>query len=174
MIIDPLLSFWVETLGKKLKDETNDELKLKICKKSPFQDDPIRQAPYLLIGENEDPGKGITQESLFEIGGTFWWIAHMRIKASPRSQKTSDRAYYLVDLLGQRIIYLLRLNSFAHPHRHGAPLMDNRDWTFITQVYHKVYGGEGEWLSYVQIDFYNRVSEKGPFPYGEYPGTIDP
>ncbi len=154
MIVNVVLDYWRDLFIEKLKDDTDDELKMVVVKKAPFQDDPIRKAPYLLIGEDID--KGVVLESQQEIGGSVWWIANLKIRASPKSQKTPERAYYLVELLGQRIVWLLRKYSFAHPSGQGIPSLQNRDWNFIVKITHKVYGGESEWLSYVEIEFFQR------------------
>lgn len=169
MIITSVLDYWVDIFTVALRDDTTDELKMNLIKKAPFQDDPVRQAPYLLIGENDY--KGVVPHAVVEIGGPMNWDVYLSIKASPKVQKTTQRAYYLVDLLAQRIVYLIRQHSMTQA-QYGNVQLQNRDWMLIEKVHHKVYGGEGEWLSYARVDFFQRVSEVGPYPYGAYPGTI--
>jgi hypothetical protein len=168
MNITSVLDHWIEIFAARLQEGTSDDLRMNVIKKFPFQDDPIRKAPYLLIGEH--PDDGIVPDLPTEIGGTAWWRLNLRIKAAPKPTKSADRAYYLVDLLGQRIVHTLRSNALLGQTISVPGLqLSNRDWNFITKVTHKVYGGESEWLSYVEIEFFQRAQELGPFPYGAYP-----
>jgi hypothetical protein len=172
VIISDLLTFWLDIFTTELQENSDDELKMTLLKRAPMQEDPVRKAPWLVISENDDTGKGFQVDPLREIGGGHWWIGHLRIKAAPKVQKTAERAYYLCDVLGQRIIYLLRQYSLGQPVR-GNVMMENTDWFIIDNVSHKVTGGEGEWISYVTIEFHNRVSERGPFPFGTYPSELE-
>jgi hypothetical protein len=172
MNVTSVLDHWIEIFTTRFIEDTSDDLRLAVVKKFPFQDDPIRKAPYLLVGEDFD--LGVVPELATEIGGTAWWRLNLKIKAAPKPAKSADRAYYLVDLLGRRIVYTLREKALvgqtiALP---GVQL-SNRDWNFVTKVAHKVYGGESEWLAYVEIDFFQRAQELGPFPYGAYPGDFE-
>lgn len=172
MMITPILDHWVTIFQTRLQENTDDGLKLKVVKKLPFQDDPIRQSPYLVIGENEQ--LGIKPENLGEIGGSSWWIVNLYIKAAPSPATTPDRAYYLVDLLSRRITYTIREMSLPGQQVEIPGLyLFNRDWHVIQQVKHKVYGGEREWLSYVEINFFQYAMELGPHPYGKYPGDFE-
>ncbi len=170
-MINYILDHWVEEFTERLKDDTSDALKANFIEKDPYQRDPVRDAPYIHIGIGE---KGIEPEGLAEIGGSSWWVAHLTIKAAPKSQKTKERAYYLADLLGQRILWILRNESLTivlAPQ--GTGRLFNRDRGVIERIYPKVYGGEGEWLSYVEVTFFQRIREVGPAPYGAFPGDIE-
>jgi hypothetical protein len=169
MIINAVLDLWIPVFTEGLKTNISDELKLTLIKKAPFQEDPIKQAPYLLIGENED--KGVVPAKNVEIGGPMTWDVHLRIKAAPKVQKTSERAYYLSDLLGQRIVYLIQKNSLDLGD-YGRFQVHSHDWLVIDSIVHRIYGGEGEWLSYVKVDFSIGVRSPGPYPFGEFPGDI--
>lgn len=170
-----ILNYWVEVFQEQFKSETSDELKMKIVKKFPFQDDPTRTAPYFLIGlddRREEEGIAVPDDPI-EIGGSAWWKVYFKIRVAPKVVTTSDKAYYLVDLLARRTVYVLRSNGLITVPGQGAISMQNLDWNYISAISPKVYGGEREWLSYVDIYFHQRVRETGPFPYGDYPEELE-
>lgn len=169
-MITPILDFWVGIFTTELMHNTEDELRMVVVKKAPFQDDPIRKAPYLLVSIDEE--FGMVPDHPMEIGGHLRWSLHLKLRAAPRVVTTVDRAYHLVDILNQRVCYLLRQHTFDQPEAANGGFMDNRDWFTITKVMPKVYGGEREWLSYVDIHFIVKIKEPGPPPYGIYPEKL--
>jgi hypothetical protein len=172
MDVNFVVDYWLTIFDEALRENTDDELKLNVLKRSPLQDDPIREAPYLLM--KEDYEKGIAPKDLGEIGGSFWWRAPFIIVAAPRSQQTQDRAHYLVNLLSYRLVYVIRKNALKIVEGpQGVLEMQNLTWHVITAVRRKVTGGEGEWQSRVEIEMVCDLREAGPFPYGTYPGDIE-
>jgi hypothetical protein len=169
-MITPLLDFWVQTFTTQLMTHTEDDLRMTVVKKAPFQDDPTRKAPYLLMSIDED--LGLVPDSPSEIGGPLRWQLHLKLRAAPKVVSTVDRAYHLVDVLSMRVCHIIRAHTFDHPTALNGSCMDNRDWFTITKVMPKVYGGEREWLSHVDVFFFARIKEPGPAPYGTYPNNL--
>jgi hypothetical protein len=163
-MISTLLDFWLEVFTRELMHDTNDELRMIIVKKAPLQEDPTRKAPYLIMHTDEE--KGLEPVGPQEIGGPLRWKVHMKMRAAPKVATTVDRAYHLVDVLTSRICHLLRQETFAHPEGINGAMMDNWNWLIVDKVKPKVYGGEREWLSYVDIEFHCFMREPGPFPFG--------
>ncbi len=176
MNLYPVLEYWEDIFAETFKNDTSDYLKMSVIKKFPFQEDPTVKAPYLLLGVDErqrDKAGIVVPDEPIEIGGSAWWKIHLHIRAAPKLVTKADKAYYLVDLLTQRVVYKLREKSFGVALGQGNLALMNRDWHFITGISPKVYGGEQQWLSYVDIYFYQRVYELGPFPYGDYPDDLE-
>ena len=167
-MINMVLDYWVTTFTEKFKREAED-MRFQVVQKAPFQDDPLRKAPYLSIGINDDPNKGLQPVVHGEIGGAAYWKVHMRAIAQPKPQRTLDMAYSQLDLLTQRMIYIIQDRTFAHPTAQNLAFMDNFDWFTIDAIQPKVYGGEGEWLAKLEVLFYTQVKQPGPYPYGQYP-----
>jgi hypothetical protein len=171
----PVITHWQEIFKERFKDETTDALKMKVVDKMPFQDDPTRVAPYITIGLDErrlEAGISVPEEPI-EIGGPARWKVYLRIRAAPKVAKSADLAYYYVDLLTHRIVYTLREKALLRAAGQGNIILANRDWNFINGISPKVYGGDREWLSYVDIYWTQQVKETGSYPYGEYPGDLD-
>ncbi len=170
-----ILAYWETTFKDVFATDTTDDLKMKIIRKAPLQDDPTRQAPYIVLGfdQTRDAKGIIIPDEPIEIGGSAWWKIHLELRAAPKVQTTRDKAYYLVDLLTYRIVHTLRSYGMVAGDANGAIMLQNRDWNFITELSPKVYGGESEWLSYVDIRFFQRVRETGPYPYLPYPDELE-
>lgn len=168
--MNTVLDFWVRTFTTELMHNTEDDLRMVVVKKAPFQDDPTRKAPYLLLSIDED--HGLVPDTPIEIGGHLRWSLHLKLRAAPRVVSSVDRAYHLVDVLSMRVCRILREHTFDQPLAPNGAFMDNRDWFTIAKVLPKVYGGEREWLSYVDIHFVVRIKEPGPPPYGSYPDKL--
>ena len=171
-MIDTLTTFWIDTFTDRLKTRTplGDSLRMSVVKKAPFQDDPTVAVPYLILDIDE---KGMQPEELVEIGGSVYWVAHLKLRAAPKVQAKVEDAYKQVDLLAQRIVWIIRdvaLNS--HPSDQMGMMMDNRDWFLFDIIKPKITGGDGEWQSRVDIHFRSRIREEGPYPYGQYPGIL--
>ncbi len=176
-----VLDYWIDVFTRELQENTDDPLKMTVVKRAPLQDDPIRKAPYLTL---TIPEEGIVPEGLVvgkdhhifsqEIGGSQWWIVPIRLVAAGKSQKTSDRAHYVLNLLTYRILHVIRRNALTiYDAPQGVLRMENRDWNIFRRIYPHVSGGEGEWQNKVEIDYIARCREIGPFPYGVYPGDYE-
>jgi hypothetical protein len=169
-MITETLTFFEELFTTAFVDETSDALRMEIVQKRPFQDDPTRKAPYLILTFDEDKGLIPDPDTPPEIGGPTYWKLHLKVRAAPKVQKDRETAYTLVSVLMMRVMYTLRNSYLQHPVFAGGVYLNNYNWLLITKSVPHVYGGEREWLSYVDVHFYVRLAE--PNPYGTYLSEI--
>lgn len=168
-MITTVLNFWLQVFEEELRNNVDDDLRLVIVKKAPFQEDPTRKAPYLLLDVNEEKGLEPMQQ---EIGGRNPWKLNMILRAAPRVQTSAEAAYHLVDILTMRLMNVIRVHSFdtVNIEANGG-YISNSTWNLIDGIYPKVYGGEREWLSYVVIHFWTGVAE--PARYSQFPTSTE-
>lgn len=153
-----VLDFWCETFSTELIENTDDQLALKVCQKGPFQDDPTRKAPYLILSIDEEKGM-IPDNKDLEVGGGIPWTVYLKVRAAPKVVNTAEKAYTLVDLLAHRILHVIQVHSFVQPSIAGVSFVQNYDQLNIDKLVPKVYGGEREWLSYVEVYFHTRIKQ---------------
>jgi hypothetical protein len=170
MIYD-LLTYWVGVFTTQFQELTDDELQMTVIKKAPFQDDPIRKAPYLIISLDTEHGRGITPFDIQEIGGPETWKVTLSIKAAPRSTTTAERAYWLTDVLIGRLMYVIQSHALDTFTTQSGAALKNRDWNIITRVVPDIRGGEREWIPSVTVEFFCIMSM--PPRYGSYPDSTE-
>ena len=174
-MITTLLDYWVGVFAEELRDNTKDELKLLVVKKAPFQDDPTRKVPYLIIDVDSEKGIMPDPDWPAEVGGALRWRAYLKIRAAPKVVSSVDRAYHLTEVLQMRICYLLRTKAYEQPTAPNGSFMSNASPLVIDKIVPKMSGGEKEWLPHVDIFFHSSIDEPRSieaFAYGTYPGTI--
>jgi len=167
-MITEVLNYFEQVFKTAFIDETTDALRMALVQKRPFQDDPTRTAPYLILTFDEAKGTIPDPDTPPEIGGPTYWKMFLKVKAAPKVQTSREEAYRLVGLLSMRVSYVLRQQYMAQPVFANGGMMRLYNWLMIDKVVTHVYGGEREWLSYAEVYFFVRLAE--PYPFGSNGG----
>lgn len=157
---------------------TNDLLRMSVVQKAPFQDDPTRKAPYLVLfggehgiqlaSDTDVPMEGQGAIAVpQEVGGPTYWTVDLGLKAAPRVQTDSDSAYRLVSLLTERCLHVLQDHALDTYEASNGGTFGGIHWNPVYHLLPHVYGGEREWLSYTTIRFYTLL--RVPYRVGTFP-----
>jgi hypothetical protein len=165
-MITEVLTFFEALFTEAFIINTSDALRMALVQKRPFQDDPTRKAPYLILTFDETQGLVPDPDIKPEIGGPNYWKLYLKVKAAPKVQTDRETAYTLAGALSMRVAYVIRSAYNQQPAFAGGSRLQMYDWLNLNKIVTHVYGGEREWLSYTEIYFFVRIAETRPF--GEY------
>ncbi len=169
-MINAALDFYVNLFTEAFVENGDDALKMSVVQKRPFQDDPTRKAPYLILHFDEEKGTQPDTELKYEIGGPTYWKVFLKLKAAPKVQTSREKAYTLSDVLLQRTLWVLRNAYRQHTETLAGATLWQLDWNFITKASIHMAGGEREWLPHIEVYWYHRVQE--PHRFGTYVSEI--
>lgn len=170
MIYYDVLIFWKETFAEALRDDVGDLLRLSTIKIGPLQDDPIYNAPYLLVGIDDE--KGMQAAEWREIGGPMRWKLHLFVKAAPRMQPSIERLLYYLDALTKRIVStIIRQGVRRLSMENGGDALMISEYD-ISAIYPNIFGGEREWNGSVRVEFAHLVEFSAPSPFVPFPDDV--